>query len=64
MSKEVSSKDGLGAGIVGLGALYMAYPYASSEIAGDAAFGMLSGLCLIAGFLTVLCGIAVLKFKD
>ena len=64
MSREVTSKDGLGAGIVGLGALYMAYPYASSEIAGDAAFGMLSGLCLIAGLLTVFCGIAVLKFKD
>lgn len=64
MSKEVTSKDGLGAGIVGLGVLYMAYPYASSELAGDAAYGMLSGLCLIAGFLTILCGIAVVKIKN
>ena len=62
--REVGSKEGLGAGIVGLGALYMAYPYAASEMAGDAAFGTLSGLCLIAGFLTILCGIAVLRFKD
>ena len=62
--REVSSKDGLGAGIVGLGALYMAYPYASSEMAGDAAFGTLSGMCLVAGFLTILCGLAVLRFKD
>ena len=62
--REVSSKDGLGAGIVGLGALYMAYLYASSEMAGDAAFGTLSGMCLVAGFLTVCAGIAVLRHQD
>jgi len=42
--REVTSKDGLGIGIIGLGIMYMVYPYASSELAGDAAFGMLSGL--------------------
>ncbi len=62
--REVSSRDGLGIGIVGLGAMYMFYPYAASELAGDAAFGTLSGMSLVAGFLTILCGIAVLRFKD
>ena len=62
--REVGSKEGLGAGIVGLGALYMAYPYASSEMAGDAAFGTLSGMSLVAGFLTICAGIAVLRSKD
>ena len=39
--REVSSRDGLGIGIVGLGTMYMFYPYAASELAGDAAFGTL-----------------------
>ena len=43
--REVTSKDGLGVGIIGLGVMYAIYPWASSEMAGDAAFGMLSGLC-------------------
>ena len=62
--REVTSKDGLGVGIIGLGIMYMVYPYASSELAGDAAFGMLSGLCLVAGFLTILCGLAVFRNND
>ena len=41
--REVTSKDGLGAGIAGLGVMYMVYPYAASEIQGDAAFGMQIG---------------------
>jgi hypothetical protein len=40
--REVTSKDGLGAGIVGLGVMYMVYPYAASELAPDASFGTLS----------------------
>ena len=52
--REVTSKDGLGVGIIGLGVMYAIYPWASSEMAGDAAFGMLSGLCLVASLLTVL----------
>jgi hypothetical protein len=44
--------------------MYAIYPWASSEMAGDAAFGMLSGLCLVASLLTVLCGLAVLRQKD
>ena len=34
--REVTSRDGLGAGIVGLGVMYMVYPYAASEMAPDA----------------------------
>lgn len=64
MKNEVTSKDGLGAGIAGLGVMYMVYPWAASEIQGDAAFGMLAGLCLLAGFLTILCGIAVMRLKN
>ena len=40
--REVTSKDGLGAGIIGLGIMYAIYPWASSEMAGDAAFGTVS----------------------
>ena len=29
--REVTSKDGLGAGIIGLGIMYAIYPWASSE---------------------------------
>ena len=61
--REVTSKDGLGAGIIGLGIMYAIYPWASSEMAGDAAFGMLSGLCLVASLLTVLCGFSCPKSK-
>ena len=53
--REVTSKDGLGAGIIGLGVMYMVYPYGASEMAPDASFGTLAGLCLVAGFLTILC---------
>ena len=62
--REVTSRDGLGAGIVGLGIMNMVYPYAASEMAPDASFGTLAGLCLVAGFLTILCGIAVIRMKD
>ena len=62
--REVTSRDGLGAGIVGLGVMYMVYPYAASEMAPDASFGTLAGLCLVAGFLTILCGLAVIIMKD
>jgi len=62
--REVTSRDGLGAGIVGLGVMYTVYPYAASEMAPDASFGTLAGLCLVAGFLTILCGIAVIRMKD
>ena len=44
--REVTSKDGLGAGIIGLGVMYMVYPYGASEMAPDASFGTLAGLCL------------------
>ena len=33
--REVTSKDGLGVGIIGLGVMYAIYPWASSEMAGD-----------------------------
>ena len=49
--------------IMGLISRYAIYPRASSEMAGDAAFGMLSGLCLVASLLTVFCGLAVLRAK-
>ena len=62
--REVTSNDGLGAGIIGLGVMYMVYPYGASEMAPDASFGTLAGMCLVAGFLTVLCGLAVIRFKD
>ena len=62
--REVTSRDGLGAGIIGLGVMYMVYPYGASEMAPDASFGTLAGLCLVAGFLTILCGIAVIRQKD
>ena len=32
--REVTSKDGLGVGIIGLGVMYAIYPWASSEMAG------------------------------
>ena len=57
--REVTSKDGLGAGIIGLGIMKVIYPWASSEMAGDAAFGMLSD-CLVASLLTVLCGLGIM----
>ena len=34
------------------------------RMAPDASFGTLAGLCLVAGFLTILCGIAVIRMKD
>ena len=30
--REVTSKDGLGAGIIGLGVMYMVYPYGALSL--------------------------------
>ena len=62
--REVTSKDGLGAGIIGLGVMYLIYPWASTTMAGAAAFGMLSGMSGVSGLLTIFAGIAVLRSKD
>ena len=62
--REVTSKDGLGAGIIGLGVMYLIYPWASATMAGAEAFGMLSGMSGVSGLLTIIAGIAVLRSKD
>tara|TARA_B100000686_G_scaffold254477_1_gene265723 strand:- start:9 stop:200 length:192 start_codon:yes stop_codon:yes gene_type:complete len=62
--REVTSKDGLGVGIVGLGVMYLVYPWASATMAGAEAFGMLSGMSGVSGLLTILAGVAVLRSKD
>ncbi len=62
--REVTSKDGLGVGIVGLGVMYLVYPWASATMAGAEAFGMLSGMSGVSGLLTIFAGLAVLRSKD
>ena len=62
--REVTSKDGLGVGIVGIGVMYLVYPWASATMAGAEAFGMLSGMSGVSGLLTIFAGIAVLRSKD
>jgi len=61
--REVTSKDGLGVGIVGLGVMYLVYPWASATMAGAEAFGMLSGMSGVSGLLTIFAGIGVLRSK-
>ena len=62
--REVTSKDGLGVGSVGLGVMYLVYPWASATMAGAEACGMLSGMSGVSGLLTIFAGLAVLRSKD
>lgn len=67
----VGAKEGLGAGIVGLGALLIFLPSFSQKIAdldfiNSEAFGILSGSVMVLAVLTVLAGLVVIfsKFDD
>jgi hypothetical protein len=66
----VGVKEGLGAGIIGLGLLLLFMPGTSQKIADiittTAAYSVLSGAVFVMGILTVIAGLAVIftKFDD
>ena len=67
----VGAKEGLGAGIIALGALLLLLPSFSQKIADldfiqSEAFGIMSGAVLVLGILTAVAGLAVIlsKFDD
>lgn len=67
----VGGKEGLGAGIVGLGVLLLLLPSFSQKIADldfiqSDAFGILAGAAMVLGILVAVAGIAVIvsKFDD
>ncbi len=67
----VGAKEGLGAGIVGLGVLLLFLPSFSQKIAdldfiNSEAFGIMTGAVLVMGFLVAVAGVAVIlsKFDD
>jgi hypothetical protein len=64
----VGKKEGLGAGIVGIGLMMLFLPSASQKIAdldftSGTPFGILLGATLILGILIVLAGVAVVIMK-
>lgn len=71
MSKEVKTvgtKEGLGAGVIGLGLLILFLPYTIQKIADldfikSEAFAMLSGSVMVVGVLIVIAGLAVIFAK-
>lgn len=67
----VGGKEGLGAGIVAMGVVFLLLPSFSQKIADldfiqSEAFGILTGAVLVMGFLTAVAGLAVIltKFDD
>lgn len=71
MSKDVKTigpKEGLGAGVIGLGLLYLFLPSTVQKIADlefitSDAFAMLSGSVMVVGVFTIIAGLAVMFAK-
>jgi len=64
----VGTKEGLGAGVVGLGILFMVMPSFAQKISdalggSSEPYAILTGAVLVLGFLTVLAGLAVIITK-
>jgi len=67
--KTVGAKEGIGAGIAGLGLIFLFLPSTIQKIAdlefiASDAFSMLSGSVLVVSVFTILAGIAVMFLKS
>ena len=64
--KTVGAKEGLGAGVVGLGLLFLFLPSAVQKIADmgiGETYAMLAGSVMVVGVFTVIAGLAVMFAK-
>ena len=64
--KTVGAKEGLGAGVIGLGLLFLFLPSAVQKIADmgiGETYAMLAGSVMVVGIFTVIAGLAVMFAK-